>query len=540
MKTVRLLGQLAVADFRERTRRYSFLITLVCTIYAAYIFLPANYTNYATLYFKNYRGIYNSAWVGTLVAVMTTTFFSLAGFYLTKNTLTRDRQTGVGQIIAATPVGKFTYLTGKAISNFLLLGIMVGVLIVAAGIMQIIRAEDTHIDIVQLILPFCIITLPSMMVVSAIAVLFESVPQLRGGFGNVLFFFLWMFALSSESLDAGDVLGFNVAFKSMQAETAKVYPDYTPDLQKMNLGFSIHDNGDLYHLKTFVWNGTKWAVTDLFKRLLSAGMAFALLILSSLTFDRFDSAASQVKLRLRRKKKGVTQTAGESLQSSEELAGNNAKDYSIHLSRLTGMSDRSYFGRMFIAEIKLIVKGISGWWLIVAAGLFIVGVSVPLEGSRQIVLPLTWLWPILLWSKTGTRESRYRTDQLIFSTAHSIRRQLPALWLAAVIITMLTGSGIAIRLFFGGEWQALGAWTVASFFIPTFALMLGVWSGGNKLFEIIYLLVWYMGPWSKLPILDFMASSDEALKEGVIIIYVIVTAVFFGIALIGRKRQLAM
>lgn len=541
MSMVRLLGHLAWADFLERTRRYSFLITLGFTIYAAYIFLPANNSSYATLFIGEYRGVYNSAWVGTLVAIMTTVFFSLAGFYLTKNALARDRQTGVGQIIAATPVSKVVYLLGKAFSNFLVLFVMMIVLMIVAAVMQLLRAEETHIHLLQLVTPFIIITLPAMVLVSALAVCFEAVPFLRGGLGNVLFFFLWMAALSTQALDADDILGFSVPFTSMRTATAKAYPEYKPDSKKMNLGFSIKDKGEQYHLKTFVWTGVDWTAYEIFRRSILFAIAFGLIIIGALTFDRFDSAAFQGRVSFKRRKKKSLSSNGDHPEDTafpEQHTADVPMEHSIHLSRLTSISDRSQFGRILFAELKLMLKGISRWWLIVALGLFIVGVSIPLEGSRAIVLPLTWLWPILLWSKTGTRESRYRTDQLMFSIAHSIRRQLPALWLAAVMFTMLTGSGIAIRLFIGGEWQALGAWTVAAFFIPTFALMLGVWSGGNKLFEIVYLLVWYMGPWSKLPILDFMASSDEALKAGVIALYVIATIVFFIIAVAGRKRQL--
>src|ERR1043165_2991691 len=106
-----LLGRLAVADVRERTRRYSFLVTLGFTLYAAYLFVPPAGASYITLSLARYRGIYNSAWIGSLVSMMSTMFLSLAGFYLVKNAISRDRATGVGEILAATRVGKLTYLT---------------------------------------------------------------------------------------------------------------------------------------------------------------------------------------------------------------------------------------------------------------------------------------------------------------------------------------------------------------------------------------------------------------------------------------------
>jgi hypothetical protein len=57
-----LLYHLASADFLERSRRYSFLITLALTIFTAYLYLPPSSSDYLTLGLDHYRGVYNSAW----------------------------------------------------------------------------------------------------------------------------------------------------------------------------------------------------------------------------------------------------------------------------------------------------------------------------------------------------------------------------------------------------------------------------------------------------------------------------------------------
>ena len=57
------------ADLLERTRRYSFLITLGLVIFVAYLYLPPKTANYLTLGLGNYRGVYNSAWIGGAMAI---------------------------------------------------------------------------------------------------------------------------------------------------------------------------------------------------------------------------------------------------------------------------------------------------------------------------------------------------------------------------------------------------------------------------------------------------------------------------------------
>ena len=66
---------------------------------------------------------------------------SLAGFYIVKNSVQRDTDTRVGQILAATPMRKDFYTFAKTLSNFAVLACMVVILMLAALAMQLIRAE---------------------------------------------------------------------------------------------------------------------------------------------------------------------------------------------------------------------------------------------------------------------------------------------------------------------------------------------------------------------------------------------------------------
>ena len=74
---------------------------------------------------------------------------------------------------------------------------MSGVIAAAAGVMQFARHEDTAIHIWPLLASFLFIVLPVMATVASVAILFEVVPMLRGGLGNVIYFFLWIFACAA-------------------------------------------------------------------------------------------------------------------------------------------------------------------------------------------------------------------------------------------------------------------------------------------------------------------------------------------------------
>jgi hypothetical protein len=174
----------------------------------------------------------------------------------------------------------------------------------------------------------------------------------------------------------------------------------------------------------------------------------------------------------------------------------------------------------------------------VAGALIVAGLLLPLDNAREMMLPLAWFLPVLIWSKLGTREARYRTDQLVFSSAKSLRRQLPAVWMAGVLLALITGSGVALNLALHGEWLGVLALGVGALFIPSLALCLGVWTGSSKSFEFVYTLLWYIGPLNQIESLDFMGAVPGSAEAGIWQFYLVITIILSGLAFIGRKVQI--
>ena len=67
----------ARADLYERTRRTSFLVAILFMMVGGWHFLPAADSGYVTIDLDGYRGLYNSAWVGASMALLTSTFLNL-------------------------------------------------------------------------------------------------------------------------------------------------------------------------------------------------------------------------------------------------------------------------------------------------------------------------------------------------------------------------------------------------------------------------------------------------------------------------------
>ncbi len=80
--------------------------------------------------------------------------------------------------------------------------------------------------------------------------------------------------------------------------------------------------------------------------------------------------------------------------------------------------------------------------------------------------------------------------------------------------------GTTIAAFFGVSlWPTVadtgtgGAVVLVSaiLFVPSLAQMLGYWTGTRRLFELTYLLLWYIGPLNQVPALDFAGATSETL-----------------------------
>jgi hypothetical protein len=154
---------------------------------------------------------------------------------------------------------------------------------------------------------------------------------------------------------------------------------------------------------------------------------------------------------------------------------------------------------------------------------------------RQVILPITWVFPVLIWSAMGNREIHNNVQQMTFSSASPLWRQLPAQWLAGLVVTLIMVGGALVRLGMDGDSTTLFAVLSGSIFIPSLALASGVWSGTSKLFEILYLVIWYIGLLNhSVPELDYIGTASNGYPE----FFIPFSVVLVVIALIGRARQL--
>ncbi len=520
MKSVRVLYQMIRADFLERVRRYSFLVTLAASLYLAYAVAAEKVW---IVVGNGYRGTYNSAWIGMLMAICSSTFLSLAGFYIVKNSVQRDMDTRVGQILASTPMRKSFYTVAKALSNFAVLASMVAVLMIAAVFMHFSLGEPHSYSLWRLWAPFLLLALPTMLLTASLAVLFETVPGLGGGFGNVVYFFLWTAAIGLGVTGADDPMGMQLLYRSTRSALLLIDPSSSE-----HFSFSLTIGGERA-LHTFLWEGLHWTLPILLVRLLWIVLALALAIVASPLFHRFDPALYRGKCR--------AASPGASKPELEDVVASASKSAvsALHLTPFAHKTGGSRWMQLTLSELRLMLKGQRWWWYIAAAGLLVGQLVSPDARIRSGFLAAAWIWPLLLWSQMGCRESSHATGALLFSSERSLSRQFPAMWISGVIIALFTGAGAGLHLAIAGDWRSLSAWLAGVVFIPTLAVALGVWSGGSRAFEAIYTIWWYVGPAHQIPGLDFMGTTPGSSSP---VTYAAFAAILLLAAYFRRRQSL--
>jgi hypothetical protein len=517
MSTLRILYHTARADFLERIRRYSFLITLGLILFLGYSIARGQLV---LVVGQNYRGVINSAWVGGLMAAMVNFFLGWLGFYLIKGSINRDYETGVGQIMATTPLKRPLYTLGKWLSNFAVLSVMVVVLVVVAGVMQMLYREDPTIQWWALLSPFLLLVLPFMAFTAALAILFETIPWLRRGLGNVIYFFLFVMVIVTLSIPTlfgaspfSDLLGIGILSTSMGQAAKAVYPAYDGSF---NITWLIPE------FQTFRWEGVAWTLDIVISRLTLVLFSIGIAGLSAVFFDRFNPS----RARLIKGKKTVM-VLPESMPTVEPAPISN-----VRLTPLSHSKARFRFDALIVVELKLFLKGQPWWWYLIAVGFVIAQLFTPLDITRNL-LAVAWIWHILLLSKLGCRENIFDTRQIISSAPHPILNQLPAEWLAAFVVTILLGSGALMRFFFSGETFSILGWLTGAFFIPSLALACGTLTGSNKTFEVLYVLWIYMAV-QKVPMFDFIGMTPVSPLN----IYAPLTLFLLVLSFFARRQQI--
>ena len=279
------IGAIVGADFRIRFRRVSTVIVFLLLSAFAYVWIPAPSTGRTLIQINGQRAIYNSGAIGLGTASIGMIFVGLFGYYVISNAIRRDIVTRCGVIAASTPMRSGEYLLGKFLGNLTFLATFLCGFMLSSMAMLVVRGEARFEPII-FIEQYLLLTPAAIVFVSAVAVLFESIPWLSGKFGDVVYFFLW-----------STVIGLVVA-----NETSHGRINWARCFDFTGFGFMIDQLQQTLHTESvsigaspfdptkppILFNGLTLTREWVLPRLISVLAPLSLLPIAALFFHRFD------------------------------------------------------------------------------------------------------------------------------------------------------------------------------------------------------------------------------------------------------------
>lgn len=488
MNKLNLLLTIARYDLLMRLRSVRFWLTLALCACAIWYFFPAQDAPYLTVGINaQYRPRYSSAWIGMMIAALDSILLSLVGFYLVRGTLLRDFESRVWQLLVGTTMTRRGYLLAKWMSQFVVLLCLVAISVIIGLVAQWVRAEDRHLNLIQMLIPVISLSLPALAISSTCAIWFDMIPFLRKTTGNVLFFIAWIFALASTSPGVptqlrahgiADPLGMTVFSDSLQANAALELP------VKHNKGFCLVCGRPHQHTQIYNWNGSPPSL-----ELIGTRMFWLLAALGGVL------AATPL----------LDWSAAKSGEGLDRVKKSKARRL-FWLSYILRPLEFSTTGRILSFELSETMRRRPWWWWLALITSLGVQTFAPIEGASMALI-IAWVLNLDVLSRLVLREKEYGTHDLIYSCAGAARRMLPARWWMLVLLVWMMTLPFTVHMAMINPPAAI-ACLVVGVSVATWAMATSALTQHAKVFEVAACLIAYAAL-SGAPILNLKVSAME-------------------------------
>lgn len=454
---------IAKADFKERTRRFSFLVLCVLAVLAAFLFVPnpdAEMTSIA-VDVQHFSQTTNWTWIPMATALCTGVLLPVTGFFYLRNSLILDRKTGIVDLVYTSPVSRVTYLIGKYLSNLLILLCMLLVVTLTSFCMTILQFPSKEISAVHCFSYFlCII--PGIFLCVALALMIEAVPLFRSRIGvwmaGIVYFVVYVVCISSLFDDSQGIIvrlfdmpGFLWLKDSIDQSV------YNITGKPAQVAMFVYEDGMINNQKLpeLFFVPLSFMSDRLFEKIGMIVLGIVLCATASVLMPRYENTRNIISI----SEKPHRKTNGHGL---------------------------------FITEFILTFRSCSVIWFIVMFVLWLSMFFADIKTAQEMLWVLSIAWSCVLFSEYGCREKKHNLNTLIPTLFHAYSYQLLIRFRVGGIVSLLVSAPIILRTAFIGEFSGVVAGIIFALFIPALSIFLGQISGSERMFEIIFLIICYV------------------------------------------------
>lgn len=513
------IGAIVGVDFRLRFRRVSTVIVFLLLSAFAYVWIPAPSTGRALIQINGQRAINNSGAIGLGTASIGMIFVGLFGYYVISNAIRRDVITRCGVIAASTPMRSGEYLLGKFFGNLAFLATFVCGFMLSSMVMLAVRGE-ARLEPFVFIEQYLLLTPAAIVFVSAVAVLFESIPWLSGKFGDVVYFFLWTavigLVVANETSHGRinwarcfDFTGFGFMIDQLQQ---------TLHTESVSIGASPFDPTK----PPILFNGLTLTREWVLPRLISVLAPLSLLPIAALFFHRFDP------VRTRR-------VSGKGGRNWIGKIQNLFKPLSRRAVALMMVPSRggSFVGAMWTDAALTFT--LFPFVFVAFVAITVVSFFAPLAAT----LPIVFAALALIVSDVATRDARAGTTASVRSISRL--RENYVWWKlgSTCLLSFLLCAAPLARTIWHGP-LAFAALICGIVFVASTSTALGVTTANPKTFIVGFLTFWYVvvNGHGANPMLDF-AGFYGRFTTATICIYAVISVLAIGFAQLFYRARLA-
>jgi hypothetical protein len=495
------VGSVARTELRLRFRRSSTWVLFCILCLSAFALMPDVGSNSVMFLIGKRRVLLNSAATSLTSALLGGFVLSLFGFYLISNAVTRDRRSGVGQLIAPAPVGSAQYLAGKFLANVAFLYTLSGMFMIACMAVHLFRGE-APLEPVVFARTFALMFLPLGPVLAGLALTFECVSGLAGRAGDVLYFFLWMTFMSLPAALAGsghpspwllgfDVTGFGFFLSNIIQATGSTH---------FTIGYAPYDAA----LTPVLFPGFDPAPSLVIPRFCSALTALPLFGIALAAFRRFDPARGRPK----RNHDGFVS------RLIQTFSPGRLQGWIPAVGWLAG-PPRLLNAVVLDTHLTLVLTP-AAWLGVIAVAL--TSVVAPPELIRTTVMPLLFLASVPILSSAATRDRASNAAHLVFATPVVRRRYVLVKFLSTLCVILLLSLVPLLRL--AAEDPSRGVSLLNGLlFVAASATFFGIATGTPKAFTVLFLLFLYLSVSSKSTAAFDFAGLRDLVTPAIAVIY---------------------
>jgi hypothetical protein len=494
-----LIRVLCANEVRLRMRRISSLLAVIAMIVISWSMIVDPKTGSSLMSINNARVLYTSSALAMGSASLLSFVLAAISFYLVRGRIIEDIRSGIGAVIASTPVSNTLFLFSRWLGGVAYILLLIMVAMCSVMLLQVLRGDGT-VQVLIYLQTYLLVLVPMIFSAVGAAILFDSTPFLMGKAGDVLYFFVWVFQISLVSKI--DDLSGGFSYWLMLDFSGLVTTIFTLKTHLMTNSFSLGASSFDPAITPITLPAMMWTTDMIMMRLGSAAIALSVVGLAIPLFHRF--SPDKVKASHAKKRRSPL----EILNTWSRPLAKQVHPLFLWSAKASGM-----LGQV-MSEVALSLVS-APFSILVLILVISISALINLSALHGLGLFAVAYWGVMM-SDVSTRDYQSAMESMTAAGRGGADWRYIRHFMASVTLGLMFVGVIIFRLSFISPVQALALF-VGVLSMSAAANFLGKTSNTPKTFMSLYLFTLYLSTQApKVPVIDIFGLNAAATMTNIL------------------------